>query len=323
MALKLNTKDWALKIEMHYQFTDESHSMNAHIRNKCESYLLGILKEISTVINGRLLIESEALTPGGLREKFVLKGKSEWLKHVAASVFHYVLPLEVDIEKAVSEEDRMRMKNAIEKLRKELREAEREDGEAPDMENIEAVFKGNLKIIKLKSNFFRQITNAEKVSKLSVQLYTKDDQPLGKATTVQRKQFSTYMLVADTLKPETNETALIEIISPVLKTGNYKWKGIYLETGKIINFAMKDEAFKNEVINQSMPFKNGTRIECTLESTRKMSELGEILVTGYSVSTVHRKLDDEKVTEMPKSALPKKKKEPEMQQLDLFGSLFG
>lgn len=311
------------KVEIHYYFSDESHSMNALIRNKCESYLLGILKEISSVINGRLLIETEAFAEGGLREKYVLKGKHEFLRAFAASVFHYVLPLEVNIEKVVSEENKQETKQRIDKLRKDLKEYERDNDYKIDMENAALIFAGNLKIIKLKSNFFRQITNSEKVTKLAVQLVDAKDEYISKANTVSRKRFDSYMLVADTLKPETDDKALIEIISPVLKTGSYKWKGIYVQSGKTINFAMKDNDFKNDVISQSIPFKNGTRIECILESTRKMNEFGETVITGYSVLTVNKKVDDQVVVETPQGKTARKKKETEMQQLDLFGSLFG
>lgn len=311
------------KIELHYFFSDDSHSINALIRNKCELNLLGILKEISSVINGRLVIESEALTEGGVRERFVLRGKSEFLPSFAAAVFHYVLPLEVDIEKTVSQENKEETKQRLDQLRKELRERERDDAFKIDMENAAALFQNNLKIIKLKSNFFRHITNSEKTTKVSVQLVDVLGNLTGKPNVVQRKSFNTYMLVADTLKPETDEAALIEIVSPVLKTGNYKWKGVYVQNGKTINFAMKDNYFKNEVISQSVPFKNGTRIQCILESTRKMSELGEIVVTGYSVTTVTNKQDDQVTVETPQGKVVKKKKEKEMQQLDLFGSLFG
>jgi hypothetical protein len=37
---------------------------------------------------------------------------------------------------------------------------------------------------------------------------------------------------------------VIEIVSPVLKTGSYKWKGIYMQANKTISFAMRDEEFK-------------------------------------------------------------------------------
>ena len=163
----------------------------------------------------------------------------------------------------------------------------------------------------------------EKVTKLAVQQLKDDNTTAGKPNTIIRKKFDTYMLVADTLKPETDEAAVIEIISPVLKVGSYKWKGIYLATGKTINFSMKDEDFKNEVINQGTLFKNGTRIECVMESTRKMSEFGEVTVTGYAVHVVVRKLDGEASVEVAHAKPVKKKKEKEIQQLDLFGSLFG
>jgi len=315
-------KDTVNKIELHYFFSDSSHSMNALIRNKCEVNLLGILKEISTVLNARLQVESEAYTEGGLVERFVLKSKSEFVRSFAAAVFHYVLPLEVDIEKTVSEEDKETTKLGIEKLRKQLREYERNGEGEIDKENAANLFRNNLKIIKLKSNFYRQISNCEKVNKLSVQQVNTDGSYAGKPNNIIRKRFDTYMLVADTLKPETDDVAVIEIVSPVLKVGSYKWKGIYLATGRMINFSMKDNDFKNEVINQSLQFKNGTRIECILESTRKMSEFGEVVVTGYSVPTVTKKLDDAVTVETPQGKTAKKKKVVEMQQLDLFATLF-
>lgn len=320
--MSLSFKEAANKIELHYFFSDETHSMNALVRNKCEHNLLGILKEISTVLNARLKVETEAYTEGGLKERFVLQSNSESLRSFATSVFHYVLPLEVDIEKTVSEENKEDTKQRIEKLRKELKEYERDNNLKIDTENVETLFRNNLKIIKLKSNFYRQLSSCEKVTKFAVQRVNAVGEYTGKANTINRKRFDTYMLIADTLKPETDEAAVIEIISPVLKTGSYKWKGIYVQTGKIINFYMKDEAFKNEVISQSIPFKNGTRIECTLESTRKMNEFGTEVVTGYSVSVVAKKLDDEAVMEMPKVRSIPKKKEAELKQLDLFGSLF-
>ncbi len=315
-------KETAGKIELHYFFSDESHSMNALIRNKCEHNLLGIFKEISTVLNARQKVETEAYTEGGLKERFVLLGNSAFMSSFVTTVFHFVLPLEVDIEKTVSEENKEETKERIEKLRKELKEHERDSEFKIDMENVATLFRNNLKIIKLKSNFYRQLSGCEKVTKFAIQRVNEAGEYVGKVNTINRKRFDTYMLIADTLKPETDEAAVIEIISPVLKNGSYKWKGIYMQTGKIINFYMKDEAFKNDVISQSIPFKNGTRIECTLESTRKMNEFGTEVVTGYSVMVVSKKLDDQVVMEMPQPRNIRKKKEPELKQLDLFGSLF-
>ena len=226
MRIKLPNKETANKIELHYFLSDDSHSMHALIRNKCENYLLGILKEISNTLQAKLYIETEAFSEGGLKERLVLRGKSELLRNLAAAAFTYVLPLEVDIEKTVSEEDKLKTKTAIDKLRSEIKESELDEEIKVDFENVEALFRNDLKIIKLKSNFYRQLTGCEKVTKFSVQLVNNKNEPAGKPSIILRKQFDTYMLIADTLKPETDETAVIEIISPVLKTGNYKWKGI-------------------------------------------------------------------------------------------------
>ena len=113
-------KETVNKIELHYFFADTSHSMNALIRNKCEINLLGILKEISTVLNARLQIETEAYAEGGLKERFVLRSKSEFIRSFAAAVFHYVLSLEVDIEKTVSEENKEETKLPEHCYRKEV-----------------------------------------------------------------------------------------------------------------------------------------------------------------------------------------------------------
>jgi hypothetical protein len=167
-------------------------------------------------------VETEAYGEGGLKERFVLRGKSEFLKSLTAAIFHYVLPLEVDIEKVVNDENRDETKKRMEKLRKEIKYYEKDGDNAIDMENAALLFRNNLKIIKLKSNFYRQINNCEKVTKLSIQQLKEDNSTSAKPNTIARKKFDTYMLVADTLKPETDEAAIIEIISPVLKTGNYK-----------------------------------------------------------------------------------------------------
>jgi len=320
--MAISVKDDVTKIELHYFFADTSHSMNALIRNKCEINLLGILKEIASILGARVQVETEGYTEGGLVERFVLRSKNDFIHSFIASAFHYVLPLEMDIEKVVNEEDKDATKKATDKLRKEIKNYE--DGANPiDMESAAALFRNNLKIIKLKSNFYRQITNCEKTTKLSVQQRKTDNTPIGKAATVLRKKFDTYMLVADTLKPETDEKAVIEIISPVLRTGSFKWKGIYLSTGKTVSFAMKDDEFKNEIINQGTLFKSGTCIECVLDSTRKMSEFGEVTVTGYTVTRVTKKMDDAASIEIHHAKPAKKKKEVEIQQLDLFGSMFG
>lgn len=42
----------ANRLQLHYYFDDESHFMDAHVRNKCEGELLAIIHEVSTNFGG-------------------------------------------------------------------------------------------------------------------------------------------------------------------------------------------------------------------------------------------------------------------------------
>lgn len=78
--------------------------------------------------------------------------------------------------------------------------------------------------------------------------------------------------------------AQIEIIAPVLKAGNYQWKGIF--NGEAITFSMRDEQFKSSVLLKKVSFQHGSTIQCVLNIHRKVDEVGEVVITGYSVATV-------------------------------------
>ncbi|MDD3576632.1 MAG: hypothetical protein PHT38_07080 [Halothiobacillus sp.] len=56
------------KFELHYYFGDDTHTMNALVRNECERELLALFKECSYILGIECSIESEAAQEGGLRE---------------------------------------------------------------------------------------------------------------------------------------------------------------------------------------------------------------------------------------------------------------
>ncbi len=56
----------AEKLELHYFFEDNSHFMDAFIRNKCEAELLAIAKELAELLDIQVELDSEALAEGGL-----------------------------------------------------------------------------------------------------------------------------------------------------------------------------------------------------------------------------------------------------------------
>ena len=105
------------------------------------------------------------------------------------------------------------------------------------------------------------------------------------------------VLVDNSLPTETFDGATIEIVAPVLKEGNYKWKGLY--EGEAISFSMTDAEFKNAVLLEQVAFQHGSCINCVLQIHRKFNEIGEIEITGYSVVTVLDKTDGGKTHETP------------------------
>ena len=106
------------------------------------------------------------------------------------------------------------------------------------------LFENNFKIIKHRSNFYEYISKVGKITKIKTSTmfnYTIVDE----FETIEKKDFYKFIVSKDDLPLETIENAEIEIISPILKQGNFKWKGIY--NNEQIDFSMKDKEFKKSI----------------------------------------------------------------------------
>ena len=71
---------------------------------------------------------------------------------------------------------------------------------------------------------------------------------------IKREEFQKYILVSNELETFVDEKAIVEIVSPVLKKGNYQWRGIY--NGEALSFNMKSNEFKTLVQSGNIEFKN-------------------------------------------------------------------
>ena len=142
----------------------------------------------------------------------------------------------------------------------------------------------NLKITKRKSNFYSHLSQYPKVSFISLSALRDGDSKLKDETKLSRLDFQRFILSTNKLKIQEDDTAEIEIISPVLKDGNYKWKGMYAE--QTISFNMNDNKFRDAIFIDGLNFHAGTTIRCVLQIHRELDEVGEIKVKGYSVPTV-------------------------------------
>ena len=158
-----------------------------------------------------------------------------------------------------------------------------------DLENLNltTVFHNldsSYKVSRMKSNFYLSLNSYGKVTKISTTPLSDDNLPIEPPSFVLREQFSDYIIESDELPLETIEPATIEIVSPVLRKGKFKWKGIY--EGQNIDFYMKDTSFKKLIFEKKITFQTGIYIECKLEIQKRLDDLGNVNIVNYSVSNV-------------------------------------
>ncbi len=309
----------ASKLELHYYFNDNSHSMDAYIRNKCETEILALIREISIALEIEIKLDSEALREGGLRNVWKVLGKNNPQITLIIAVIALTLQIkqlypvedEMDVElKNLSIEEK---KLSIQKLKNELEAGEIKPSTLKDVTNSINL---DFKILSRKSNFFKQLDNYEKITGLGVNTLTLDDKPTDEEKIIPKQDFYRYILSTDELPDEIIEDAEIEIISPVIKEGRYKWKGIYLD--EPISFSMNDSDFKNEVLSKQVSFQHGATIKCVLKIGKELDETGEIIIKGYSVTTVLSKIDGNVVNETPQGKRYKYAKKFKEGQNELF-----
>lgn len=311
----------ANKLELHYYFeeSDDSHTMNAFVRNRCEFELLQIYTELQKELELDVKIETEAFEEGGLTELWSFLADNAIQITLLLTALSQVLS-RVPLRKSKLEKKDLKLsieerKLNIKALKRELKEKEPEQ---ITIQNLNLIIDSNPKILKHLSNYFKQLYNYPKVKKISTTILSNNNTKIEEPKFISRTDFDKFIIESDELGSEIDENATIEIISPVLKKGKYKWKGVYNKIGEAVDFYMKDKIFKQSVIAEGIEFKNGTFIECVLEKSIKMNEVGEIYTSAYSVLTVLKKHYENIVEETPQGKKYRQEKEADKQQLKLF-----
>jgi hypothetical protein len=327
------------RLELHYYFSDEdnTHSMDAVVRNKCEHELLQIVSTISKELNIQIKTETEAFDEGGLREFYTFIATAEGqiimavanLAVAALGVLLSRIPLRKSksdqLEQKLSIEEKLlnieAQKLNIELIKKEL-EAKNIQTTNINVEKIEYITINNIKILKHKSNFYKALINYPKVKRLSTVRLDENKKPIDEPNFIERDDFNKFILDSDNLEPIIDDSAIIEIISPVLKKGKYKWRGVYDKLAQAIEFSMTDKEFKEDIIEDGISFKSGTFIDCILEISRKIDDLGNIFNSNYSVKTVLRQHDEGISIETPQGKRYRKKKDDDNSQMKLFENYY-
>lgn len=263
--------------------------MDAVVRNKCEAEVLAVFVEIARTIGIDAAIESTAYTEGGLREiwDFISKNNNNLTLILAIIVFIFsrvpVSDPEMDsLNKEVARLTIEEKKLAIAKLKSEA-----ESGAISEetLSKGASVLEQEVKIVARRSNFYKILVGYDKVTGVGL-----TPMALGvEEKYVDRSDFGRFVLATNKLPVEVIDSAIIEIVAPVITEGNYQWKGVY--QGEPISFAMTDDEFKASVLTRHVTFQHGSSIECVLNIHRKFDAVGEVTITGYSVPTVLRITD--------------------------------
>jgi hypothetical protein len=322
------------RFQIHYYLANGSHAMDAFVRNKCEAELLAILQEICAIVGASIKVETVPSKEGGLRDFWKILGDNGLHISATFTILTFVLGVinsglsrvpvadsdkdarEKSIQELTIEEKKLSIEEkrlALEKLRKEIKEG------TLNKETLESAAKAaehNIKIQSRRSNFYKQLSNYEKVTAVGFSSLNSKSEQVILERTVPRSDFSKFILLDNSLPTETIEPATIEIVAPVLREGNYKWKGIYEDES--ISFSMTDADFKNSVHQELIAFQHGSCIKCVLQINRKVNEVGEVEINGYSVITVLEKSDGGIATETPQGKKHRAYKKFIEDQPDLF-----
>ena len=310
-------------IELHYYLSDGAHSMDAMLRNRCEAELLALFIEVASNLGVSTQIEAQALAEGGLREIWKWLGENATQVNVILTVVMVLITLKPDsdseqeiLNKALMKLSIEEKQLQIERLRKELGEVEPRSESAVSANAVE-LLKRDPKIVVRRSNFYKQLTGNSKIEFIGVTPFDSRNQPILPEKKIPRDDFRLFILSTHSLDPVIYDDATIEIISPVLREGSYKWKGIFEK--EPINFTMQDLKFKGQVLREEITFQHGTFLECVLHVHRKLDEVGEVEITGWVVTTVLRKYDDRQSVETSQGRDYKQAKRLRDSQNDFFG----
>lgn len=315
-------------IELHYHLSDGSHSMNAFVFNKCEHEILGILNEIAAKLGFWPQIEIEPIENGGVRSWFKLRQEKATLRDlvfvaILAALVTNILSVPVqELEKEAVDAliDKLLEDPEIKELEKERNKLQLQFEIQELKEKLGVRFNAvDTSLIKKKrSNFYESMLVSPKIENFTIA--TENARRDATATySVSREHFSNFVMTSNQLDPLVDDHAIIEIISPVLKKGKYKWSGIYQDVP--IHFAMNSKEFKNMVEMGAVSFKNGSVIDCRLISHRKIDEDGCAQITKHEVNLVNSFIENGVANETPEGHRNRLDQKAKKDQLNFLNEL--
>ena len=260
------------------------------------------------------------LADGGVRRWFKIVSQVENKKALITIALITAIATGIIVTPITSTIDAI-MQNAIELIfeDKELKELQKENLKLDiELKNIELLRKQKIqnKLEKKRSNFYAELDKGKNITQISLGAQNNNHQTIIPETFVLKNNFQSFIITSYDLEPEIIEGAVIEIISPVLKKGDYKWRGIF--NGESLSFNMKSNEFKTLVQTGSIEFTNGSSIRCLLRINKRIDSNGEEKITEYDILRVDEYFKSTQPIETPEGKKYRQTKEAEKLQGKLF-----
>lgn len=296
-------------LQLHYYLKDKSHSVDAFAFNKAENELLKTIEEISKIFGVEILVESEALGEGGVRANYRFKEKknsqtiTKDIKAILIAVTSAViggyivneLNKDPEMDAMNKEKTRLEILHLKNQIKGDLPNDDKNNDtltkkqslpitDSLNVDSVAQFIAEKNKIQIYRSNFYRAIKDDEKITKVSTIALDDNHKPVSNEKTVVREDFNTFIIDNTIIDDLYENNVKVEIIAPVLNGTSLKWKGVM--QGNLITFSMKDKSFTNLIISKNIKFTNGTKLQCDLETKRKINKEGEIIFGAKSVYNV-------------------------------------
>lgn len=289
------------EFKVHYHLSGGAHRMDALVRNRAEGELLALLKELGAVLGLSVQVETHAYGEGGLVEylNLIFQNKEQIAFVMALLTPLLGAPIYLDKIKQSKQQTALNELN-LKKLKLEIQEkedaaAEREGKKTKEAKNdvlpleamptadeIAQALLTRKKIARRRSNYYETLLTDSKIDAVGfVPSHRKD----ASERMVKRGEFANFVIARTDLEPLVYERIPLEVVSPVLRSGSIKWRGIFEK--KVVSFELQDHAFRSDVVSQNVQFQNGTTLICDFEVYQREDDTGEIEVAGYAVTRVH------------------------------------
>lgn len=289
------------ELVIHYHLSDGVHALNARLFNQCEAKALSIIEQILETLEIDLDIELIVRNEGGIRDILIGKPKT----NIDRAVLTWINPLLTAIMATVitsanysAQIEQLHQTNIALQEQVALLRAQNEEQIAIQRQTLETLNRMDINLNKLSNNtnaqkeirkkqsvFYKQLADSTNISAISVEEKEINGRIYEQISSVNRDNFTDFILEAGELPPIEDKDAVIKIISPVLnENGKYKWRGEY--NGEIIDFYMTDREFRRQILAKEIKFGANDSMSVVLVMNRKINEIGDEVITSYSVPLV-------------------------------------